>query len=141
MTIVRPSSCKPRRISHSDEPRLRVESDGRLVEEDHVRLVDQCARDHQALLLAAGHLVDFGVRLLGDAQLLEQRIGARQRTARRGMPKYAAWKSRFSRTFRLRSGFGRCGTTPIRWRTRTASVADVGAADERRARGRASRAS
>jgi len=30
------------------------------------------------------------------------------------------WKSRFSRTFKLRSGFGRCGTTPIRCRTCTA---------------------
>ena len=33
------------------------------------------------------------------------------------MPKYAAWNRRFSMTFRLRSGFGRCGTTPMRWRT------------------------
>ncbi len=40
-------------------------------------------------------------------------------------------------TFRLRSGFGRCGTTPIRRRTRTGVGPDVGAADERRPRRRA----
>ena len=66
-------------MSHSDEARLRVETDCRLVEEDHLRLVDQRARDHETLLLSAGHLVDLRVRLVGDAELLEQRIGARQR--------------------------------------------------------------
>ncbi len=59
------------------EARLRVEPHRRLVEKDDVRLVDQRARDHQALLLSARHLVDLGVRLVGDAQLLEQLHGAR----------------------------------------------------------------
>jgi hypothetical protein len=36
-----------------------------------------------------------------------------------GTPKYEAWKSRFSSTFSARSGFGRCGTTPMRRRTST----------------------
>ena len=38
------------------------------------------------------------------------------------MPKYAAWNWRFSSTLRLRSAFGRCGTTPIVCRTRTESL-------------------
>ena len=47
---------------------------------------------------------------------------ARRTASPRAMPKYAAWKTRFSRTFRLLSGFGRCGTTPMRWRTSVGRV-------------------
>ncbi len=54
--MVRPCACSARRIVPEIEPRLRVETDGRLVEKDHARLVDQRPRDHEALLLAARKL-------------------------------------------------------------------------------------
>src|SRR5262249_3720064 len=64
------------------EARLRVEADRRLVEEDDARLVNEGARDHETLLLAARHFVDLGLRLVGDAQLLEQLHGPRHRLRR-----------------------------------------------------------
>ena len=50
---------------------LEVERAERLVEQQHLRLVDQCARNGDALLLSAGHLVDaalFKARKTHEAQ-------------------------------------------------------------------------
>ena len=60
------------------EPRLRIETDRGLVEEDHVRLVNQRARDHQALLLSARKLVDFRLAAVSNPELIEQRACPRQ---------------------------------------------------------------
>src|SRR5689334_1873768 len=59
--VVRRHDNRPAAIMHiaqnfpESEPCLRIEPDRRLVEEDDVRLVHQCAHDHQPLLLATRH--------------------------------------------------------------------------------------
>src|SRR5690242_3864150 len=55
---------------------LRIETDGRLIEKEHVRFVDQRAGDHQALLLAAGKLIDLRRRLVGDVEALDELLRA-----------------------------------------------------------------
>src|SRR5436309_3243288 len=50
---------------------LRVEADGRLIEEEQLRVADEGAGHGQALLLAAGELADVGVGLLGQLHLLQ----------------------------------------------------------------------
>src|SRR6185436_11504460 len=57
--------------------RLRVEPGRGLVEQHHLRIVHQRARDHDALLLAARKRRRLGVRLVGDLQLVEQPRRAR----------------------------------------------------------------
>ena len=65
-------------------PRLRVESGRRLVEQQDVGLVDQCAGDGEASLHAAGQVVDTALRAIAQLDELEQlggaptRLGARQ---------------------------------------------------------------
>ena len=54
------------------EPRLRIEADRGLVEEQHAWLVNERPRDHEALLLTARQLIDLRVRLLADAESVEQ---------------------------------------------------------------------
>ena len=54
------------------EPGLGVESDGRLVEKDHLRLMEQRAGDHQPLLLAARQVLDLRGGLAQDLELLQQ---------------------------------------------------------------------
>ena len=61
------------------ESRLRVETDGRFVEKDHTRFMDQGAGNHEALLLSSGHLVDLRLRFVENRKLLEQRGRARHR--------------------------------------------------------------
>ena len=56
--------------------RLRIEPDGRFVEEQHARIVGQRAGNHQPLLLAAGELIDFRIFLFGDAETLEELLAA-----------------------------------------------------------------
>ena len=111
--MVRPCRVQLAQDVPERQPRLRVEADGGLVEEEHARLVHERAGDHEALLLAAGECVDFGGLLVGDAEALQELAGAALASAR-PTPKYVAWKIRFSMAFRLRSGLGRCGTTPMR---------------------------
>src|SRR6266508_977357 len=55
---------------------LRVERGGRLVEEHHLGVHREGARDRDALLLAAGELGGVLVHLLGDPDPLEQLLGA-----------------------------------------------------------------
>ena len=58
---------------------LRVERGGRLVEEEHLRVERQRARDRDALLLAAGELARVGVRLRGESHLVQQVHRVRRR--------------------------------------------------------------
>src|SRR3989442_5628879 len=65
-------------------PRLRIESGGRLVEEQDLRLVDERGGDTEPLLLAARKLVDLGARLFGQVDLLEDRHGIHASAIQRG---------------------------------------------------------
>ena len=56
------------------EAHLRVEAGGRLVEKQHLRIVEQRQREREALLLAAGELAVERVALLPELQALEQRV-------------------------------------------------------------------
>jgi len=63
-------------------PRLRIEPDRRLVEEEDRWLVDQRARDHEPLLLSTAQLVDFRLRFVGNFEPFEQRRRATSGLAR-----------------------------------------------------------
>ena len=67
------------------DARLRVDAGRRLVEEEHLRLVDERAGDHQPLREAAGELEDHRAGAVGERELLEQlvrpRAGLRARHA------------------------------------------------------------
>ena len=104
------------------QPRLRIESDRRLVEKDHARLVDERARDHEALLLAAGELIDFRVASSPMPSCSSSAGRASRRDARAQRRSRRRGRRGSRRTLRLRSGFGRCGTTPMRCRTRDRRV-------------------
>ena len=56
-------------------PRLRVETGGRLVEQQHLRLVDQAAGDGEPALHAAGQRVDLGVAPVAELHEVEQLLG------------------------------------------------------------------
>ena len=58
-----------------EEAGLRVEPRRRLVEEEHLGVVHQAARDDQALGLATGELVGVGLRLLREPHPIEQLVG------------------------------------------------------------------
>ena len=65
-------------------PGLRVQRPGRLVEEQHLRVVHQRARDRQPLRLAAGQLFGAGTRLVvepDDAEHRRPRAAPGRRTA------------------------------------------------------------
>ena len=69
-----------REVAHDDEhlaDELGVERRGDLVEQHHVRLHHQRARDRDALLLAARELVRMLVRLLLEPDLRQQHVRAR----------------------------------------------------------------
>jgi hypothetical protein len=56
-----------------DRPRrLRVERRGRLVREQYIRPCCECARDTDALLLAAGQLGRIAIVFIGNADKIEQ---------------------------------------------------------------------
>ncbi len=69
------------------DPALRVESGGRLVEEQHLRPVHDRPGDHQPLRHAAGERHHRRARALGETELLEQPgglgLGRRARPCRR----------------------------------------------------------
>ena len=56
----------------------RVETRRRLIEKQQVGIVDERSRQREALLHSAAESADAIVRALGDAELLEQRLGARR---------------------------------------------------------------
>ena len=56
---------------------LRVEAGGRLVEEEDARPVDEREREVEPPLHAAGVAADLAVGGLGEADALEQLVGAR----------------------------------------------------------------
>jgi hypothetical protein len=58
-----------------EQPRLRVQPGGRLVQEQHLRVVHEGAGDHEALALPAGEEVDLVVGAVAQAQLLQERVG------------------------------------------------------------------
>ena len=55
---------------------LEVERAERLVEQQHLRAVDQRAGERHALALAAGELVGAAVAVVAEAHLLERLLGA-----------------------------------------------------------------
>src|ERR1043166_8465346 len=63
--------------------RLRVEAGGGLVQEKHLRVIHQGAREGEPALHAAGERVDLRALPPGEARELEQRPGARPDLARR----------------------------------------------------------
>ena len=58
--------------------RLRVETGRQLVEKHDLGLVDQCERDEQPLLLAAGQRHEPRLAFFGEPQLVEQAIAIRR---------------------------------------------------------------
>ena len=62
---------------------LGVEVGQRLVEQDHRRVVDQRARERDALLLAARELVRKALAEVAERELLERRVDALADLARR----------------------------------------------------------
>ena len=77
------------------------------------------ARDRQALHHAAREAVDELVRAVGQLEALEQRVGARLRARRPAGRSRRRGTSGSRAPVRLKSRFGRCGTTPIRRLTST----------------------
>ena len=67
--------------------RLRVETGGRLVEQQDLGLVDQGARDRQPALHAARQRVDPRVAAIGELHELQQLRRARSRITARGRSK------------------------------------------------------
>src|SRR5665647_1099850 len=58
------------------QPALRVQTGRRLVEEEDVRAMGDAARDHEALGHAAGQRVHARLGAVGQAELLQQLVGA-----------------------------------------------------------------
>ncbi len=58
---------------------LGIERGGRFIEQDHLRVQRQRARDGDALLLAAGEVARVGVRLMAQPDRIQQLIGYRFR--------------------------------------------------------------
>ena len=61
------------------EARLRVEAGRRLVEKQHLRIVDEREREREPLFLAARQLAVAVVALLPEHQPLEQRVAVHGR--------------------------------------------------------------
>ena len=57
---------------HDLHGRVRIERAGRLVGQDDVRVVDQCAGDRHALHLAAGQLVRLFIDVFAESDLLQR---------------------------------------------------------------------
>ena len=74
--MVRPSVCSARKMSHSASRACGIQSDGRLVEEEDLGLVDERARDHQALLLPARQVLDARLAAVAEAHAREDLLGA-----------------------------------------------------------------
>ncbi len=66
-----------------EEARRRIETRGRLVEEEHPWRVHKSARDHHALRLSAGEEVGLVLRAVEKAELVEQLVGTLLALARR----------------------------------------------------------
>ena len=81
--MVRPSRCSSAQQLPEQPPRLRVEADGRLVEQQHLRVVHQGASDEHPLLETSGERRRLRVGLLGELQLVEQPRAARLALAAR----------------------------------------------------------
>ena len=104
--------------------RLRVEADGRLVEEQHARRVQQAARDLQAPLHAAGERVDEARAALPQADHLHHlshALARRPRAARRTARRAGAGSARPSGSRRASCPGrpGRCCAAPRRVRCTT----------------------
>ena len=65
---------QPKETIPDDVARLRVETGRRLVEQQHVRVVHERARDRQAALHAAGERLDGVVCALGQLHEFEQLV-------------------------------------------------------------------
>ena len=71
MMIVRPAALSVAEERHEFGRGLRVEVAGRFVGEQHRGIVDECAGDRDALLLAAGEFVGPVRRAVGEADFAE----------------------------------------------------------------------
>ena len=74
-TVVPPALMSRNRFMISSD-KVRIEVAGRLVGQDELRLVDQRARDGDALLLAARQLLGEGIQTMLQADPLDHLIGA-----------------------------------------------------------------
>ena len=90
---------------------LGVERRGGLVEQHHLRLEGEGARDPDPLLLAAGELAGIGVGAIGEAHLLEQTVGHRSRHRR------AAWPCTWTGPSITFSRAVMCGNRLCDWKT------------------------
>ena len=81
---------------HDLHGRVRIERAGRLVGQDDVRVVDQCAGDRHALHLAAGQLVWLLVDVFAESDLL-QRLARTFATVALPMPEIVSASSTFDR--------------------------------------------
>ncbi len=79
----------PRDLAVQLAARLRIETGGRLVEEDELGLVDEGQRQREPLPLAARQRVERRVGLVGEGEALEQR-GRRRRCRGRTTPNSAS---------------------------------------------------
>ena len=76
---MRPSSARSRITLQHLAHEFGIERGGRLVEQHHLRLHAERARDGRALLLAAGQEGRIVVALVVEADLVEQPLGALDR--------------------------------------------------------------
>jgi hypothetical protein len=60
------------------EAGLGIETHGRLIEKQDLRLVDECPGDHQPLLLSPRELIHPGIAPVPDFEPVEQRLGPRR---------------------------------------------------------------
>ena len=72
MTIVLPSRAQLAEQLAQLDPGARVEARGRLVEQQHLRVVDQGVGQAQPLLHAARQGLDVGVALVAEVDELQQ---------------------------------------------------------------------
>ncbi len=76
MRIVGPSAWRLAKSCHEFFARRRVEVAGRLVGQQDRRVVDECARDRDPLLLTAGELARLVVGAVGEPDLRQHGHGA-----------------------------------------------------------------
>ena len=115
-----------REVAHDDEhlaDELRVERRRDLVEEHHVRLHHQRARDRDPLLLAARELVRVLVGLLLEPDAARAARAPRRSASARGILRIRRAASvRLSITVRCGKRLNCWKTIPIRWRTAETSA-------------------
>ena len=115
-STVSPSPRQARDLLPHLGPDLGVEPGGRLVEEQHLGLVDERQGDVESPLHAARVGAHEAVGGVGEPELLEQRVDPRS-SSRPPSPNSWPWRRRFSRPVAWMSAPLLWATTPIASRT------------------------